>query len=201
MWPLVRSRFAFLDPGPLIDQDLELIQPESRFVEEVLAACRHPRTITEAPELAKVTRQGLAHFLEVAPMGRHPGESHRDNIPSYHFWMKLSGPDRLLRIAGGIGLRIGNTANLRNYVGHLGYNVYPPARGRHLAERSCRLLFPLARKHGLKTLWITANPDNIASRRTCERLGGVLVDTVKVPPEHELYARGETVKCRYRIDL
>jgi tagatose 1,6-diphosphate aldolase len=201
MWPLLRSRFAFLDPGSLVDADLELVTPEMRYVEDVLAACRHPRTLSEAPDLAKVSRQGLLHFLDTAPMGRHAADPQRDNVPSYHFWMKLTGPDRPLRIAGSIGLRIGDTANLRNYVGHLGYNVYPAARGRHLAERASRLLFPLARRHGLKTLWITANPDNIASRRTCERLGGVLVNTVSVPASHELYARGETVKCRYRIDL
>jgi len=190
---------VFLDPGPLVDADLELIPPEPQYIEDVLAACSDPRTLAESPELSKITRQGLMHFLETAPRGRHPGESHRDNIPSYHFWMKVKGGP--LTIAGGIGLRIGNTANLRNYVGHLGYNVYPAARGRHLAERACRLLFPLAKKHGMKTLWITANPDNLASRRTCERLGGVLAGTVKLPTDHELYLRGETVKCRYRIDL
>lgn len=201
MWPLVRSRFAFLDPGPLIDRDLELIPPEPIFIEDVLAACMHPRSLAETPALARVTRQGLARFIEAAPMGRHAGEAHGGNIPSYHFWMKLTGPDRPLVIAGGIGLRIGDNANLRNYIGHVGYNVYPPARGRHFAERSCRLLFPLARRHGLKTLWITANPENIASRRTCERLGAVLVDIVAVPKDHELYTRGEMAKCRYRIDL
>jgi tagatose 1,6-diphosphate aldolase len=201
MWSLLRPRFAFLDAGPLVDGDLELVQPESRYVEDVLTACRHPRTLAEAPELAKVSRQGLMHFLDTAPRGHHPGESQRDNIPSYHFWMKLSGVERPLRMAGGIGLRIGDNANLRNYVGHIGYNVYPAARGRHLAERACRLLLPLAKRHGLKTIWITANPDNIASRRTCERLGGVLVNLVKVPAEHELYSRGEVAKCRYRIDL
>lgn len=201
IWPLVRSRFSFVDPGPLVDQDLELISPESRYVEDVLTSCRHARTLAEAPELAKVTRQGLAYFLSAAPLGRHPGESHRDHIPSYHFWMKLTGSNPPVRIAGGIGLRIGDNANLRNYIGHLGYNVYPPARGRHLAERACRLLFPLARRHGLKALWITCNPDNLASRRTCERLGAELVGIVAVPESHELYAKGEVRKCRYRINL
>ncbi len=199
MWSLLRSRFAFMDPGSLVDRDLVLIAPELRYVDDVLTACRHPQTLAVSPELAKVTRQGLIHFLDSAPMGQHPGEPQRDSVPSYHFWMKLTnGP---LRIGGGIGLRIGDNENLRNYVGHIGYNVYPPARGHHLAERATRLLFPLAAQHGLKTLWITANPDNIASRRTCERLGGVLVNIVKVPPEHELHARGEFKKCRYRIDL
>jgi predicted acetyltransferase len=201
MWPLLRPRFRFLGPGSLIDRDLELVEPEPRYIEDVLAACRHPQTLSDAPDMARVTRQGLVQFLDTAPRGRHPGESQRDNIPSYHFWLRLTGPDAPLRIAGGIGLRIGNTSNIKNYIGHVGYNVYPPARGRHLAERACRLLLPLAKRHGLKMLWITCNPENQASRRTCERLGGVLVDTVKVPPDHELYSRGELQKCRFRIDL
>jgi tagatose 1,6-diphosphate aldolase len=115
--------------------------------------------------------------------------------------MRLTGPEHELSIGGGIGLRIGDTENLRKYVGHLGYNVYPAERGQHLAERSCRLLLPLAKRHGLKTIWITANPENHASRRTCERLGATLVDIVPVPEEHELFARGEVAKCRYRIDI
>jgi tagatose 1,6-diphosphate aldolase len=106
-----------------------------------------------------------------------------------------------LRIAGGIGLRIGDSLNIVNLIGHIGYHVYPPVRGRHLAERACRLLLPLARRHGIKTLWITCNPDNLASRQTCLRLGATLADILPVPPDHELYARGEREKCRYRLEL
>jgi tagatose 1,6-diphosphate aldolase len=53
----------------------------------------------------------------------------------------------------------------------------------------------------MKALWITCNPDNHASRRTCERLGARLVEIVPVPKTDPLYARGETEKCRYRIEL
>jgi predicted acetyltransferase len=202
MWPfLSRPRFDFFDHGPLIDQDLELIAPEQRFLDDVLVACRHPQTIAEAPDLSRTTRAAMQQFLDFAPRGHHPGDADRDHISSYHFWMKLTHPQVPVKIAGGIGLRIGDTVNIRKYIGHIGYNVYPPARGLHLAERSTRLLFPLALHHGLKVLWITCNPDNQASRRTCDRLGGVLVETVPVPADHELYARGEHFKCRYRIDL
>jgi tagatose 1,6-diphosphate aldolase len=79
--------------------------------------------------------------------------------------------------------------------------VYPPARGRHYAERAARLLLPLARRHGMSELWITCNPDNAASRRTCERLGGELVEIVPIPPDHAFYSRGERAKCRYLIRL
>ena len=104
-------------------------------------------------------------------------------------------------IAGGIGLRIGHSADLEMYLGHIGYNVFPPARGRHLAERACRLLLPLAKAHGMTTLSITCNPDNWPSRRTCQRLGADLVGLVSLPNDHVLYQRGERSKCRYRVDL
>ena len=109
--------------------------------------------------------------------------------PAYHFWMHIT-DNAELAIAGGINLRIGNQYDLLMYNGQVGYHVYPPARGRHYAERACRLLFPLAIRHAINPLWITCNPDNFASRRTCERLGGKLVEIVPVPPDHSLYARG-----------
>jgi tagatose 1,6-diphosphate aldolase len=109
--------------------------------------------------------------------------------------------DPPVTIAGGIGLRIGNTRDVELYYGHFGYNVLPPARGNHYAERACRLLLPLASAHGMQTLWITCNPDNHASRRTCERLGCTLAEIVALPESHPLYLRGERRKCRYRLDL
>src|SRR5215204_4797163 len=73
--------------------------------------------------------------------------------------------------------------------------------GHRFAERSCRLILPLARRHGFDTLWITCNPDNVASRRTCERLGAELVGIVDVPPDNDVYERGSERKCRYRLAL
>jgi predicted acetyltransferase len=205
-WSLFRPAFTFLDPGPLVDGDLELVEPDSRYADDLLAACRHPTTLAEAPDLARVTRQGLKHFLDTAPAGHHPGDARRHQSPAYHFWMRLAVPAGAdvppsPRVAGGIALRIGDTPDLRRYIGHIGYNVYPAARGQHLAERSARLLLPLARRHGMSTVWITCNPDNPASQRTCERLGAVYVDTVDLPTSHELYGRGERQKFRYRVDL
>ena len=202
LWSLFRPAFQFVDIGPLTEGDLDLVEPAGRHVDAVLAACRHPSTLADAPDLARVTRQGLARFLDVAPAGRHPGDWRKGHPPAYHFWMRVVRPSSAdPAIAGGISLRIGDTPDLRRYVGHVGYNVYPFARGQHLAERSTRLLLPLARRHGLSHLWITANPDNGPSRRTCQRLGAVYVDTVDVPAGHDLHARGERQKCRYRVAL
>jgi tagatose 1,6-diphosphate aldolase len=222
--------FRFLDPGPLIDRELQLVAPDARLIDDVLAACAHPLSRTDA-QASAVSREKLLDFLRAAPGGRQRGDE-RGIVPAYHFWMKLSrapqgatphapgaatphGHDASdtralptwgageppVRVAGWLGLRIGSTRDLEMYFGHIGYNVFPPARGNHYAERACRLLLPLARGHGMRTMWITCNPDNAASRRTCERLGCTLVDTVPVPVTHTLYLRGERQKCRYRLDL
>jgi predicted acetyltransferase len=196
--------FEFLEPGPLIDGELELVPPNPIYVEDVLAVCRHPLTVRDAPKEAQsTTRETLARFLRAAPGGREQGDPARGWVPSYHFWMKLD-PSKAftpVRIAGGIGLRVGTNDEIRKYAGHVGYHVYPPARGHHYAERACRMLLPLAARHGIRELWITVNPDNVASRRTCERLGARLLDTIPVPPAHPFYARGEHAKCRYLLEL
>ena len=160
----------------------------------------HPLCINDPA--VKSTRQDLLGYLQRHPRGRHEAEPANGRTAMYTFWMRLLPRfNPTIEIAGRIALRLGDTEDLRMYLGHFGYNVYVPARGNHLAERACRLLFPLAKKHGMTELWITANPDNIPSRRTCERLGAKYIDTVPLPEGHPLYMSGDREKCRYRIDL
>ncbi len=85
--------------------------------------------------------------------------------------------------------------------GHIAYGVVPEHRGHNYAARACRLLLSLARGHGLKTLWITCDPDNLASRITCKLAGAELVEIVDLPEDTDMYQEGERQKCRYRLDL
>lgn len=87
------------------------------------------------------------------------------------------------------------------YAGHIGYTVEPPHRGRRYAARSVALLVRLARRHEMSTLWITCDPDNAASRRTCELTGAELVEIVDVPRDDEIYREGSRQKCRYRLPV
>lgn len=102
---------------------------------------------------------------------------------------------------GDIDLRVSNDDYIVMYAGHIGYGVERAFRGHHYAARACRLLLPLAKAHGLHPLWITCNPDNLASRKTCELAGATLAEIVTLPRNTDLYRRGEREKCRYRIDL
>jgi tagatose 1,6-diphosphate aldolase len=112
--------------------------------------------------------------------------------------MRLDGVEHAV---GRLSLRIGSSRTIEMYAGHLGYEVVPAFRGHRLAERSVRLILPLARRHEFTELWITCNPDNWPSRRTCERLGAELVEIVDVPRASEVFQPGSERKCRYRLVL
>jgi len=136
--------------------------------------------------------------LELVLTKRRSANPKRSVVPAYIFDMRLPGKRRPI---GRIDLRVGDTEMIVKYGGHIGYRVDERYRGRHFAARSIRLLIPLAKRHHLVPLWITCNPDNMASRRTCEIAGGVWVDTVDLPKNSNLYQAGDRQKCRYRFDI
>ena len=88
------------------------------------------------------------------------------------------------------------------YYGNVGYYIECPYRGHHYAYWACKVLFKIANEElALKNLIITCSPDNIASYKTLVKLGGELLETVDVPQDHELYKRGEKVKCIFGFKL
>ena len=97
---------------------------------------------------------------------------------------------------GYVSLRLGESPSLY-YLGHIGYRIDPPYRGNGYARQACELLKPLMREHGLRTVVITTDTDNKASRRTCERLGCVLESVADVPHEYRVLCSGSERKCRY----
>ncbi|MCK5787299.1 MAG: GNAT family N-acetyltransferase [Candidatus Sabulitectum sp.] len=129
---------------------------------------------------------------------KSPADPSKGYVPTYKFEMRLVGtPEKI----GNIDLRVGETERLRMYGGQLAYGVTPDFRGRRYAARACRLLLQLARQHNMSELWITCNPDNVASKRTCELAGAIFVEVVDLPEDIDMYQEGERQKCRYRIDL
>lgn len=100
------------------------------------------------------------------------------------------------RPAGYVSLRIGESPELY-YLGHIGYRVYNEFRGHGYAAHAVRLLFPLMREHGLRSVVITTNPENAASRATCRNLGCVLENIVPVPQAYRELCMGAAHKCRY----
>ena len=136
--------------------------------------------------------------LELLLVETYPENPSRGFSPAYRFIMTIQGQGGDV---GQIQLRVGNTEHIQLYAGHLGYSVHKKYRGNRYAARATKLILPLARKHDLNPLWITCNPNNIPSRRTCEILGAKFIEVVDLPENSIMYLRGERQKCRYRLDL
>jgi tagatose 1,6-diphosphate aldolase len=135
--------------------------------------------------------------LELILEGKYPDDPEK-GYASYNFIMSLVGKRKEI---GRIQLRVANTERIVMYVGHVGYRVYPKHQGNRYAARSCQLILPLARQHDLNPFWITCNPDNLPSRRTCEIIGAEMIEIVDIPKDMDMYKRGDRQKCRYRLDL
>ena len=71
---------------------------------------------------------------------------------------------------GKISIRIGDNAH-SYYNGHIGYEIGEAHRGRHYALRACKLVLPVAKAHGMQSLYLTCTASNIASRKILEGLG------------------------------
>lgn len=117
-------------------------------------------------------------------------------LPAYHFEIY----DRQGNEVGGCDLRVGHNENVY-YGGNIGYHIDENYQGHHYAGKACLLLFQLAKKHKMEYLIITCNPDNHASRRTCEYAGGTLEKIVQIPDDNDMRKIGETEKCIYRFHL
>jgi predicted acetyltransferase len=151
----MKKPFRFINPGNLIDDDLELV---------------------------------LVRKTPADPVKRF--------VPAYEFEMRRTGKPSAM---GSLWLRIGAAARLR-YQGQLGYEVKKKFRGHRYAARSCKLILALAYAHGLRAVWLTVDPRNIPSQKTCKIIGAKYVETVRIPKDHEMYQRAR-YRRRYRLGL
>lgn len=121
-----------------------------------------------------------------------PGDPVRGFSAYYHFRIQVEGVD-----VGHINFRLGDTQHLRTVAGHIGYEVRPASRGNGYAEQACRALAPFVRQVREEVI-VTADPDNLPSIRTLEKLGARFLDEVPVPPNEIAYRNGSMRKRRYQ---
>jgi predicted acetyltransferase len=78
---------------------------------------------------------------------------------------------------GRISVRHELTDQLLTWGGHIGYGVRPSARGRGAATFALAAVLPRCAELGIDPALVTCDVDNVPSRRTIERNGGVYEDT------------------------
>lgn len=123
-----------------------------------------------------------------------------DGVPTNYYEIYKHDTDEKV---GSIDLRL-KMDEVMYYYGHIGYNVIKKYRGNNYAYFACLILFKIARQeYDMEELYLTCNPDNIASYKTLKKLKGELIEVCQVPHDHEMYKLGDRVKCvfRYKIKI
>lgn len=77
-------------------------------------------------------------------------------------------------IVGCIELRHSLNENLAIIGGHIGYSVCPKERRKGYATKMLKLVLQEARKLGIEKVLLTCDIDNVASRKTILKNGGIL---------------------------
>ena len=99
-----------------------------------------------------------------------------DKVHCTYFWITDGdGPDR--EVVGFLALRHTLNAWLLEEGGHIGYGVRPSRRRQGHASRALALAVRRAADLGLDRVLVTCDDDNVGSRGTIERGGGVYEDT------------------------
>src|SRR5262245_6498810 len=113
-------------------------------------------------------------------------------LPGFHRWLWDG------EFAGSIGMRWqpGTTDLPPHCLGHIGYAVVPWKQRRGYATAALRAILEEARAVGLPFVEITTDPDNAASMRVIQAVGGILHEHFTQPPQ---FGRGPGL--RYRVML
>ncbi len=133
--------------------------------------------------------------IDVTVEKEAPARRLRGWVPVYKFKITLHGTAEKV---GRVDLRIGYMDKLVYYGGHIGYSINEAFRGHGYAAKACKLVKQVAIDNHMDVIWITCNPDNLASRRTCDHIGCELVEVIDLPPTDDQYRLGQRQKCRYR---
>jgi len=127
-------------------------------------------------------------------------DSNNDNPQTYRFCIKTHSDNN---IVGRCSFRVGDTGNRHiKYGGNIGYDIDEPYRGNKYSLKAYKLLLILAKSHGMKSVYITCDPGNKASRRICELLGADFVGVLDLPEDNYNYINsGRRQHCVYEMDI
>ncbi len=171
--------------------DIRLIEPQTGWGDELAAymdeMIRTGRTWMA--DAVKLVRRDYPAYLQRIRDESPDRDLPPMRAPQRHYWLVHGG-----RILGTARLRHPLDDKLRQEGGNIGYDVRPSERGKGHATRLLELLLDRARGQGLRSVLLTCNKQNFASRRVIEKNRGVLVG------EDVSDETGKEI-LRYRIEL
>ncbi len=126
-------------------------------------------------------------------------------------YQKYQGDDELLPFyyydifvgdtaVGKISIRIGSNYH-SYYNGNIGYEIDKEYRGNNYSYKACKLVFQVAKVHGMSKLILTCDESNIASYKTIEKLGAELIEITKPPKDYFAYRDNMEKQRIYKLHI
>lgn len=110
----------------------------------------------------------------------------------FHYWA-VDGEDFI----GEFQLRTESSHDVLYGIGNIGYAVRVSRQHRGFGTAILQKGLLIAKDHGMSSVILNINDENVVSSHVCEKLGGVLVDKIRAVNE----AEGDHLMRRYRIIL
>jgi predicted acetyltransferase len=148
-------------------------------LEEEPEFLRAHRATSDVPFFLHHYREGmpLRRYLEVLEAYRNGANLPPEHVPSTFLFAWVGD-----RIVGRTSIRHRLNEHLEREGGHIGYAVLREFRRRGYATEILRQTLAMARDElGIQRALLTCDVDNVASIRTIEKNGGVLLDVVSGP--------------------
>lgn len=160
-----------------MEEELLLIVPNEEYEAEWKSAVAEMTT----PE-GDITPYALRHeatcyaeFLKTARRFSQGTGDLEGKVPSDIFFLCPKGEKRIL---GAVDVRHALNDYLFRFGGHIGYGIRPSEQRKGYATKMLGLALDHCRKLGLHRVLVTCDADNPGSRRTIEKNGGILENSV-----------------------
>lgn len=153
--------------------ELELIKPAKEHKEIVLDFIREHQANHEF-EIhggALVEKLDYDVWLKQVAANANKATVNKDWVVSSTFLVMRKSDGRLI---GFVDIRHELNAFLRSYGGHIGLGIRPTERGKGYGTIILMKALDYCREIGLNRVMLACYKDNIASRKTIERCGGIL---------------------------
>ena len=124
---------------------------------------------------------------------KNPG----DNVMLPFYWFDILVNNTAV---GKISIRIGD--NFHSYYnGHIGYEIDEAHRGNRYSLQALKLVLPVAKQHGMNSIYLTCKADNLASKRIIELAGAAHIRDVVPPKEYFAWYEGIEPTGIFRLEL
>ena len=150
---------------------IELVRPKEELVKSYMEFVQARKRVGEDiwEEITQLDETPEQFIERLNKFETHPRE---DRVPETFYWALL---DNI--IVGRVSLRHELNDNLKNYGGHIGYEVHPDYRGKGIATMMLKLVLQSSKAKEIGKLLLTCDPNNQGSVKTITRNEGILEKT------------------------